>query len=137
MPYVQNLSVILHPKNLYKKGEENDKTHTDASANGPDDQDIWTQLSRSIIGVEVSFGQWPSSWSDVLDCKQQVWPQCPGFSSQTRLQVASCASEPCTGASLRLTSLLPCSSFFYLATSCSSWRSQFKYCYLWEPTLTS
>ena len=62
MPYIQNLSVILHLKNLYKKKEENYKTHTDATARGPDDQDIWTRLSRSSIGVEVSFGQWPSSW---------------------------------------------------------------------------
>ena len=62
MPYIQNLSVILHRKHLYKKEEESYKTHTNATARGPDDQDIWTRLSRSIIGVEVSFGQWPSSW---------------------------------------------------------------------------
>ena len=137
MPYVQNVSMILHLKNLYKNGEANDKTHADATAGIPDDQDIWTGLRRSIIGVEASFGQWPSPWQGVLDSKQRVWPQHPGFSSWTSLQVALCSSELCTCSSLCLKYLLPCFSFFYLTTSCSSLRSQLKYYHLWEPTLTS
>lgn len=40
----------MTPENSVQKGEGNDKTLADTAAWGPDDKDIWTRPSRSLIG---------------------------------------------------------------------------------------
>lgn len=80
MPHVQNLPMMWHLKNVYKKKEKNDKTQADAIGWGPNDKDTWTRPNRSIISMDSSFLQLPSPWQAVLHSKQQECPQHCGLS---------------------------------------------------------